>query len=108
MFNLRHPHWLWLRKKKGALESSAAQLEQTSFSHGTGAFRPHNHMIQHADIHQGQGFFEPLGDLRVCRAGFRQARGMVVSEYQGCRIESKGSPDNHPGVDAGTVHSAPE
>jgi hypothetical protein len=33
---------------------------------------------------------------------------MIVGEYQGCGIQLQGSPDDYPGVDAGTIDSAPE
>lgn len=58
-------------------------------------------MIKEADIDQFQGRFQPLRDALVSLAGLCHTGGMVVSEYDGGRVDAEGFLDDLPGVDGG-------
>ena len=65
-------------------------------------------VIKDADIHQGQGVLEALGNAQVGLARFGDPGGMVMSENDGGGAEFEGAAHHFARVDAGAVDGAVE
>ena len=66
------------------------RLKQAVFGKGIRLAIANDKVIQHPDLHQGQGFFQFFGDLFVRDAGFGNAGRMVMGENDGCGIVVQG------------------
>lgn len=56
-------------------------------------------MVYQADVHQGAGLLEPVGEMDVLHAGTGIPGRMVVQQDDGCRIDQECVPQNGAAVD---------
>jgi len=95
-------------KRSGYSEDVQPGSEQSLFCHGCRLGQTHDDVIQDADIYESQGVFQPAGDSGVIPAGLGNARGVIVGEDHGRGIQLQTTPDDYPGVHAGSIDGAPE
>lgn len=65
-------------------------------------------MVEHADVHQGQGILESPGEGPVGVTRLAHAGRVVVGEDHRRRVSCQRPLDHFAGMDAGPVNGAPE
>lgn len=68
----------------------------------------HHDMIQHPNIHQAQGFLEPLGNASIGVAGFGITAGVIVDKYHRRCVVFNGVLDHFTRVDTRGINRAPK
>ncbi len=69
---------------------------------------PHDNVVQHPDLHQGQGVLQAPCEYLIRPTGLSHAGRVVVGEDHGSCVEEEGRLDHLPGMDGTAVDGAPE
>src|SRR3990172_6478056 len=74
-----------------ALSVARRRLNQAAFAKANRLPIPNHDMVEYPDLHQRQRLLQPLRQDLVRPTGFGHARGVVVHQNDGGRIEGKRS-----------------